>query len=85
MKLPWSNSMAVLTAGVANARRDGFIPEHSRNPVPRRSGPERARYLASDLLQPLAITPAHRYRSIESGTLGDRSGVSDKAPATQSP
>jgi len=77
--------MAVLTVGVANACRDGFIPEHSRDPVPRRSGAERTRYLASDLLQPLAIVPAHRYRSIESGTLGGRSDVLDKPPATQSP
>jgi hypothetical protein len=82
---PWSDSIAVLTTGVANARRDGFIPEHSRNPVHRRNGAERTRYLAPDLLQPLAITPANRYRPIESGTLGGRSGVSDKAPATQSP
>jgi hypothetical protein len=77
--------MAVLTAGVANARRDGFIPEHSRDPVHRCSGAEHARCLAPDLLQPLAITPANRYRPIESGTLGGRSGVSDKPPATQSP
>jgi hypothetical protein len=83
--LLWSDSMTVLTAGVANARRNGFIPERSRDPVHRRSGAEHLRHLAPDLLQPLAITPANRYRPIESGTLGGRSGVSDKAPATQSP
>ena len=77
--------MALLTAGVANARRDGFIPAHHRDPVHRRSGAERARYHAPGLLQPLAIAPANRYRPIERATLGGRSGVSDRAPATQSP
>ena len=77
--------MTGLTAGVANARCDGVIPEPGRDPFHRRSSAERVRYLAPDPLQPLAITPANRYRSIENGTLGGRSGVSDKTPATQSP
>jgi hypothetical protein len=77
--------MAVLTANAGHARRDGFIPEHSRDPVHRCSGAKRARCHGPVFLQPLAMTPANRYRPIESGTLGGRSGVSDKAPATQSP
>ena len=85
MTLPCSNSIAALTTDADHARRDGFVREHSRDPAHRRSDAERARYLAPDLLQPLAITPANHYRSIESATLGGRSGVSDKAPATQSP
>jgi hypothetical protein len=78
-------SIAALTTDAGHARRDGVIPEHSRDPVHRRSGAEHARYLAPDLLQPLAMTPVNRNRPIESGTHGGRSGVSDKAPATQSP
>lgn len=85
MTLPCSDSITVRTAGVVIARCDGVTPEPGRNPFQRRSSAERVRYLARDLSQPLAITPASPYRSIENGTLGGRSGVSDKAPATQSP
>ena len=85
MTLPGSDSTAGLTAGVANTRCDGVIPEPGRDPVRYHSSAERVRYLAPDLLQPLAITPANRYRSTENHTLGGRSGVSDKTPAPQSP
>jgi hypothetical protein len=82
---PWSDSITVLTTGVANARRDGFIPEHSRNPVHRRNGAEPTRYLAPDLLQPRATIPANRCRPINNLIAGTQWGVSDKAPVTQSP
>jgi hypothetical protein len=67
--------MALLTAGIANARWDSLIPADNRNPVHRSSGAERARYHAPGLLEPLAIAPGNRYRPIERATFGGRSGV----------
>ena len=85
MTLPCSDSITVPTAGVVIARCDGVTPEPGRDPFHRRSSAERVRSLAPDVRQPLAITPANRRRSIENGTLGGPSRVSDKAPPTQSP
>ncbi len=82
MTLPGSDSITVRTAGVVIACRDGVTPEPGRDSFHRRSSAERVRYLAPDVRQPLAIIPLNCRRLIENGTLGGRSGVSDKAPAT---